>query len=118
MNILERIVEAKRAEVAAAKKLKIDLAAAPAPRDFVGALRARRPAVIAEVKRASPSKGVLRENFDPAALDCLESNRSAFQQLIPSDVFAEFERDVKSFSFAAALSKIQGLASRQGLHAS
>jgi indole-3-glycerol phosphate synthase len=68
LNILERIVEAKRAEVAAAKKLKIDLAAAPAPRDFVGALRARRPAVIAEVKRASPSKGVLRENFDPAAI--------------------------------------------------
>ncbi|HKU46499.1 MAG TPA: indole-3-glycerol phosphate synthase TrpC [Burkholderiales bacterium] len=68
MNILERIVEAKRAEIAAAKKLKKDFAAAPPLRDFVGALRARRPAVIAEVKRASPSKGVLRENFDPAAI--------------------------------------------------
>jgi indole-3-glycerol phosphate synthase len=37
-------------------------------RDFVGALRAKKPAVIAEVKRASPSKGLLRANFDPAAI--------------------------------------------------
>ena len=68
MSILERIVAAKRAEVAAAKQRlpKVNLHAAPAVRDFVGALRAKKPAVIAEVKRASPSKGVLRENFDPA----------------------------------------------------
>jgi indole-3-glycerol phosphate synthase len=73
VSILERIVEAKRAEVAAAKKkisekeLRARAGAAPV-RDFVGALRARRPAVIAEIKRASPSKGVLREDFDPAAI--------------------------------------------------
>ena len=70
MNILERIVEAKRAEIAAARKLlpEVEMQNAPSVRDFVAALRARRPAVIAEVKRASPSKGVLRENFDPAAI--------------------------------------------------
>jgi indole-3-glycerol phosphate synthase len=68
LNILERIVEAKRAEIAAAKKLNEDFRTAPPVRDFVGALRARRPAVIAEVKRASPSKGVLRADFDPAAI--------------------------------------------------
>ncbi|HEY8250375.1 MAG TPA: indole-3-glycerol phosphate synthase TrpC [Burkholderiales bacterium] len=70
MSILERIVAAKRTEVAAAKTRvpEVKLDAAPAVRDFIGALRAKRPAVIAEIKRASPSKGLLRSNFDPAAI--------------------------------------------------
>ena len=77
-DILKRILEAKTGEVAAAR-LRIapaELAgrarAAPAPRDFAGAVRARiaagKPAVIAEIKKASPSRGVLREAFDPAAI--------------------------------------------------
>ena len=72
MTILDRIVAAKRAEIAAAKKRAPDVEkkarAAAASRDFVGALRARQPAVIAEIKRASPSKGLLRADFDPAAI--------------------------------------------------
>lgn len=70
MSILERIVAAKRAEVAAARerRAQIDMASAPAVRDFVAALRAKQPAVIAEIKRASPSRGVLRAEFDPAAI--------------------------------------------------
>jgi indole-3-glycerol phosphate synthase len=72
VTILDRIVAAKRAEIAAAKKRAPDVEkkarAAAAPRDFVGALRARQPAVIAEIKRASPSKGLLRADFDPAAI--------------------------------------------------
>ena len=72
MRILERILESKRAEVAAAKRERPDVevkarAASPV-RDFIGALRAKRPAVIAEIKRASPSKGLLRKDFDPAAI--------------------------------------------------
>ena len=74
MSILERILEVKRGEIAAAKE-RSPLAAveararsAAAPRDFVGALGARRPAVIAEIKKASPSRGVLREAFDPASI--------------------------------------------------
>ena len=77
-DVLQRILAVKREEVAAAKRAipaqEIEArarAAAPA-RDFVGAIRAKhaagRPAVIAEIKRASPSKGLLRENFDPAAI--------------------------------------------------
>jgi indole-3-glycerol phosphate synthase len=70
LSILERIVATKRAEVDAARKRMpaVDLERAPALRDFVGALRAKKPAVIAEIKRASPSRGILREPFDPAAI--------------------------------------------------
>jgi indole-3-glycerol phosphate synthase len=72
MTILDRILAVKRAEVAAAKGAAPDVEtrarAAAAPRDFVGALRAKKPAVIAEIKRASPSKGLLRADFDPAAI--------------------------------------------------
>ena len=70
MTILERILEVKRSEIAAAKARipSPDVKAAPPVRDFVAALRAKKPAVIAEVKKASPSRGVLREDFDPAAI--------------------------------------------------
>ena len=75
-DILDKIVTVKRQEIAAALK-KTSLAAMRADaesrvltRDFVGALRqkiaAGQAAVIAEVKKASPSKGVLREDFIPA----------------------------------------------------
>ncbi|MCC6610258.1 MAG: indole-3-glycerol phosphate synthase TrpC [Burkholderiales bacterium] len=77
-DILERILAVKREEVAAAARarplaeMRAAAAAAPPARDFVDALRAKiaagRPAVIAEIKRASPSRGVLREDFDPAAI--------------------------------------------------
>ena len=72
MSILDKILAVKRAEVAAAKRAAPEVEgrarAAPPARDFVGALRAKKPAVIAEIKRASPSKGLLRANFDPAAI--------------------------------------------------
>ena len=77
-GILERIIAAKAEEVATARRAKSEreIAAeaqeAPPPRDFAGALRARiargGAAVIAEIKKASPSKGVLRPQFDPAAI--------------------------------------------------
>ena len=77
-DILERILARKRAELEAARsavplaQIQERARAAPPPRDFAGALRARigagRPAVIAEIKKASPSKGLLRADFDPAAI--------------------------------------------------
>jgi indole-3-glycerol phosphate synthase len=72
--ILDDIIAARRADVARAKQA-MPLAAlqerpryAEPRRDFAAALRARRPAVIAEVKKASPSKGVIRADFDPVAI--------------------------------------------------
>jgi len=72
--ILERILRVKQEEIAAAKRrlpqagIEARARAAPPPRDFVAALRRKRPAVIGEIKRASPSRGVLRADFDPAAI--------------------------------------------------
>ena len=75
-HILEEIVWEKEREVAASRervsleKLRTQVADLPPPRDFVAALKAscRRPAVIAEIKKASPSRGVIREDFDPVAI--------------------------------------------------
>jgi indole-3-glycerol phosphate synthase len=75
-NVLDKIVAVKHEEIAAAKKKKPleavreDALSRVLTRDFEGALRAKlaagQAAVIAEIKKASPSKGVLREEFIPA----------------------------------------------------
>jgi indole-3-glycerol phosphate synthase len=75
-HILEEIVWEKDKEVTAARErvsldaLKQQIADLPPTLDFCGALRAncRKPAVIAEIKKASPSKGVIREAFDAVAI--------------------------------------------------
>jgi indole-3-glycerol phosphate synthase len=77
-DILNRIVEVKRDEIRAARakrdlaSLRRDAESLGGVRDFVGAMRAKvdagQAAVIAEIKKASPSKGVLREHFVPAEI--------------------------------------------------
>ncbi len=74
--ILDTIIEHKIKEVASAKarvplaEVKAAAADAPKVRGFAEALiqKANRPAVIAEVKKASPSKGVIRADFDPVSI--------------------------------------------------
>jgi len=74
-NILDQIVATKRCEIETALRqrprelLHEQVAAAPAVQDFVAALRtAEGVALIAEVKKASPSAGLIRRDFDPVAI--------------------------------------------------
>ena len=73
-TVLSRIIESRRAEVGRRKRimpepvLRIAAGKAGAPRDFGGALARDKVNVIAEIKKASPSAGVLRRDFEPAAL--------------------------------------------------
>jgi len=76
MSVLDKILAYKCEEVDARKlarpwgQIEDEAFSQPPPRDFFGALRActDRPALIAEIKKASPSKGLIRADFDPPAL--------------------------------------------------
>ena len=70
--------------------MRAEAALAPKPRDFVAALRAApRIALIAEIKKASPSKGLLRHNFDPIELaqTYAANGASAISMLTDADIF-------------------------------
>jgi indole-3-glycerol phosphate synthase len=95
-DILNRIVEVKREEIAAARPQRsaadlqeIALGQA-APRGFAAAMRAKvargDAAVIAEIKKASPSKGVLREHFDSAAIAAAYARHGAACLSVLTDV--------------------------------
>ncbi|HYM48912.1 MAG TPA: indole-3-glycerol phosphate synthase TrpC [Burkholderiaceae bacterium] len=86
-NVLEQILATKREEVAEAQvqrslvAVRREAEARHDVRDFVGAIKDRLavncPAVIAEIKKASPSKGVLRAQFDPAAIGASYADNGA-----------------------------------------
>jgi indole-3-glycerol phosphate synthase len=95
-NILDRIVEARRASVEHRKRvlplvaLKIAVEKkAPPPRDFPAALSRDSINIIAELKRASPSLGVIREDYEPAqlALSLQDAGAAALSVLTEEDFF-------------------------------
>jgi len=94
-TILDRIVERKRVELAAARaavplaEMRALAEQAPAVRDFAAALRGPRISLIAEVKKASPSRGVLRADFEPVwlARRYAEAGASAISVLTDEEHF-------------------------------
>ncbi len=110
-DILRRIVEVKTQEVAAAKQslsqtsIEQQALAAVVPRDFAGALRAKlaagQSAVSAEIKKASPSKGVLREHFEPASIaQSYEQHGAACLSVLTDQQF--FQGDIAHLKAARA----------------
>src|ERR1700753_1479141 len=112
-DILDRIIAVKREEVRAAEQsmpleeLRLE-ASSRDIRDFVGALRAKHAigaaAVIAEVKKASPSKGVLREDFRPAEIAATyERHGAACILLIAAALEPQRMRDLEAFAHGLGL---------------
>ena len=115
MDILDRILERKvqeiveRAERVGIREMSRRAEAAPPPRGFLDALRARiergEAAVIAEIKKASPSKGVLRADLDPAATarSYERGGAAALSVLTDRDFFQGSERNLELARAACAL---------------
>src|SRR5213075_2103500 len=108
VSVLDRILEVKRREVSAAKARLPDPKAGGPVRDFVAALRNKRPAVIAEIKKASPSRGVLRTDFDPAAIArSYEKSGAACMSVLTDKEF--FQGDAEHLKAARAACALPAL---------
>ena len=117
--ILEKIIEAKGEEVAHMRRIKplqelkhaiVDLSS---PRNFPEAISGRECAIIAEIKRRSPSKGTLREDFDPVRIAIIyeENGAAAVSVLTDREFFGGDE------TYLADINRSVRLASpEKGLH--
>jgi indole-3-glycerol phosphate synthase len=102
-TILDRIVEARRESIAHRKRvlpdavLKLAAEKAGAPRDFPGALARDGCNVIAELKKASPSRGILREDYAPATLAASleQAGAAALSVLTEEEFFSGSLGDLK-----------------------
>ncbi len=118
-DILEKILATKRREVEAARAAvplgALEKAAREAspPRGFAAAIQARvaagRPAVIAEIKRASPSKGLIRADFDPAriAASYAANGAACLSVLTDRDYFGGSREDLQAARAACTLPVIR-----------
>lgn len=106
-DILARIVDQKRRDLTALRERRSELekraAARQDRRDFRAALTSAPPAIIAEIKKASPSKGVLSENFDPAAIARSYADAAAISVLTDRDFFQGCLADLESAKAAVAM---------------
>jgi indole-3-glycerol phosphate synthase len=110
-TILDKIVEARRASVAHRKRVLPDVPLKMAAeknepaRDFAGALLRDGFNVIAELKKASPSKGLLRENFQPGPLaaELAAAGAAALSVLTEEEFFQGSLGDLKAAKKAAAV---------------
>jgi indole-3-glycerol phosphate synthase len=109
--ILDDIVEVKRREVAAGKKatpldaLKSTIEAMPPTRDFRRALASGETAIIAEVKRRSPSRGIIRDDFDPVRIagEYERNGAAAVSVLTDATFFGGGNRDLTAVKKAITL---------------
>jgi indole-3-glycerol phosphate synthase len=118
-DILKKIIARKHEEIAERRarvplvKLRAQAEAADRPRGFVAALKARiaagQAAVIAEIKKASPSKGALREDFRPAdiARSYAQGGAACLSVLTDRDFFQGCEDDLRQARAACALPVIR-----------
>lgn len=118
-TVLQRILSRKNEEVAARRAvvsladIERDARVADAPRGFAAALMAqvknKQPAVIAEIKKASPSKGVLRENFVPAdiAKSYEQGGATCLSVLTDVDFFQGADRYLQEARAACSLPVIR-----------
>ncbi len=107
-HILARIVRRKHEELLAqvvSRQHLEELAHAQVRRSFKNALTARKPAIIAEIKKASPSRGLLAKNFEPARTACQyeEGGAAALSVLTDRDFFQGDLRDLQAARNATGL---------------
>jgi len=111
-NILDRIVAARRESIAHRKRVLPDVALkiavekkVPPPRDFPAALSRDAINIIAELKKASPSRGVIREEYAPAVLAATleQAGAAALSVLTEEDFFSGSLADLKEASRATKI---------------